>query len=86
MADADNSGEINYSEWVLAAIDRTKLVSNEKLEAAFRMIDTDGSKTVSTDEIKALLEGLKILDEDLIKRAMKSVDIHRRGELTIHEF
>jgi calcium-dependent protein kinase len=86
MADADNSGEINYSEWVMTAIDRTKLLSAEKLESAFKMIDKDGSKTVSIEEVKGLLESLKILDEDLIKRAMKSVDIHRRGELTFHEF
>lgn len=86
MADADGNNEINYSEWILASLDRTKLLSTEKLEAAFNMLDKDNSKTISLEEIKSLLEGLKILDEDLVKRAMKSVDTHRRGELTFNEF
>jgi calcium-dependent protein kinase len=71
MADSDGSGEINYSEWIMTACDRTKLLNNEKLEGAFKMFDKDGSSTVSLEEIKGMLDGLKILDEDLVKRAMK---------------
>lgn len=33
-----------------------------------------------------MLDVLKAYDEDMVKRAMKQVDIHRRGELTYHEF
>lgn len=86
MADSDGNGEINYSEWVMTACDRTKLMSNDKLEAAFKLFDKDGSSTVSLEEIRGLLDCLKILDEDMVKRAMKEVDIHRRGELTFTEF
>jgi calcium-dependent protein kinase len=86
MADSDGSGEINYSEWIMTAVDRTKLLNNEKLEGAFKMFDKDGSSTVSLEEIRGLLDCLKILDEDMVKRAMKQVDIHRRGELTFGEF
>ena len=43
MADSDNSGEINYSEWLLTAIDREKLLSTQKLEGAFKMFDKDSS-------------------------------------------
>ena len=67
-------------------MDRSKMMTNEKLEAAFNMFDKDNSKTISYEEIKALLEMLKVMDEDTVKRAMKSVDSHRRGELTFHEF
>ena len=31
-ADADNSGEIDYSEWVCAAVNKTKLLSKENLK------------------------------------------------------
>jgi len=71
MADSDNSGEINYSEWMMTAVDRSKLVENDKLEAAFKMFDKDGSKTVSLEEIKGMLEVLKVLDDDMVKRAIK---------------
>ena len=86
MADADRSGEINYQEYIVTAIDRTKLMSNDKLEGAFRMFDKDGSNTISLEEIKDLLEACRGLDEDLVKRAMKSVDKTRRGELSLGEF
>lgn len=39
QADADGSGEIDYSEWVVATINKKKLLSNEKLEAAFQLFD-----------------------------------------------
>lgn len=32
IADTDGSGEIDYSEWIVATMDRRKLLSNEKLE------------------------------------------------------
>jgi calcium-dependent protein kinase len=86
MADSDNSGEINYSEWIMTAVDRSKLLSTEKLEIAFKMFDKDGSKTISLDEIKSMLETMKIVDEDSVRRAMKSVDSTKRGELSFSEF
>ena len=32
IADTDGSGEIDYSEWVVATMDKRKILSNEKLE------------------------------------------------------
>ena len=43
QADADGSGVIDYSEWVVATINKNKLLSNEKLEAAFQLFDKVGS-------------------------------------------
>ena len=39
QCDADGSGEIDYSEWVVATINKKKLLSDEKLEAAFQLFD-----------------------------------------------
>lgn len=86
MADSDRSGEINYQEYIVTAIDRTKLLSNDKLEGAFRMFDKDKSNTISLDEIQELLDACRGLDEDLVKKAMKSVDKQRKGELSLTEF
>ena len=86
MADSDNSGEINYSEWMMTAVDRSKLVSNDKLEAAFKMFDKDHSNTISMEEIKGMLDVAKNLDEESVRRAIKSVDSSKRGELTFTEF
>lgn len=41
-ADADNSGEIDYNEWMMTAVDTSKFLSDQKLEGAFKMFDKNG--------------------------------------------
>jgi len=53
--DTDNSGFIDYSEFVVAAMNESQLTTNEKLQAAFKMFDKDGSGIISPDEIKEVL-------------------------------
>jgi calcium-dependent protein kinase len=53
--DSDNSGFIDYTEFVVASMNAEELTSNEFLQAAFKMFDKDGSGIISADEIKAVL-------------------------------
>jgi calcium-dependent protein kinase len=53
--DTDGSGYIDYSEWVVATINKHKLLSKEKLQAAFALFDKDGSGTISAEEVKEFL-------------------------------
>jgi len=53
--DSDNSGFIDYTEFVIAAMNEQELNSNEFLQASFKMFDKDGSGVISADEIKAVL-------------------------------
>jgi len=53
--DIDGNGTIDYTEFVMATMNQMKLISNDKLEAAFRMFDKDNSGTISPDEIKEVL-------------------------------
>lgn len=41
MADANGSGEIDYSEWIIATTDKKKLLTEEKLRLAFKIFDKD---------------------------------------------
>ena len=50
--DADGSGEIEYSEFVIATMNEKNLLSNNKLQTAFKMFDKDGGGTISTEEVK----------------------------------
>ena len=45
-ADADGNGEIEYSEWITATINKERLLSDEKLMAAFKLFDKDGGGTI----------------------------------------
>jgi len=35
--DADGSGEIDYSEWLMTAVSKEKLLAKDKLEQAFNL-------------------------------------------------
>jgi len=53
--DTDNSGFIDYTEFVVAATNQQNLTSQEKLHAAFKMFDKDGSGIISSEEIRQVL-------------------------------
>ena len=53
--DTDHSGFIDFSEFVVAAMQQHQLTSQDKLQAAFRMFDKDGSGIITADEIRDVL-------------------------------
>ena len=55
MADENGDGVISYSEWLMTSMNRQKILTHEKLEAAFQGLDIDHSNTVSIEEIANFL-------------------------------
>ena len=51
----DHSGEIDFSEFVTASVNRGNLLQEEKLKAAFAYYDKDGSGAIDVSEIKDVL-------------------------------
>lgn len=58
--DVDNSGFIDYTEFIAASIGEKKLMSKKNLQVVFAMFDKDGSGTISASELNEMLG-----DEDL---------------------
>jgi len=54
-ADTDDSGEINYTEFLAATIDESLFMRDDYLLTVFNMFDKDGSGKIDGDEIKVLL-------------------------------
>jgi len=50
--DTDQSGYIEYSEFVMATINEKKLSTAERLQTAFKLFDKDNSGTITPAEIK----------------------------------
>ena len=86
--DTDKSGFIDYSEFVVAALNENQLTTNEKLQAAFKMFDKDGSGMISPDEIKEVLSfgGTNQLNKATLDAIVKQVDDNEDGEISFEEF
>ena len=82
--DIDKSGTIDYNEFVLAAINKQKLLNKEKLEATFKMFDREGSGSISGDEIRSVLG--KTVDSKVLDEMIKEVDTNGDGEISLVEF
>jgi len=84
--DADGSGEIDYSEWLVATISKEHLLSKEKLKQAFKLFDEDDSGTISSEEVKKVLCGGKKVDEKVWDDIINEVDQDGNGEIDFEEF
>ena len=86
--DSDKSGFIDYSEFVVAAMQQSQVTSQDKLQAAFRMFDKDGSGIISADEIREVLQfgGSNSMSAEAVDAVIKQVDANGDGEISFEEF
>jgi len=56
--DKNNNQYVDYTEWVMATINRENLLSKARLETAFKMFDKDNSGTLEKNEIKEIFSGM----------------------------
>ena len=67
MRDLDKNGDgtIDYQEFVTAAIDKVTALNKNNLVAAFKMIDQDGSGTITRDELQSAFDAHGEKDQEL---------------------
>ena len=65
-ADTDNSGTINYTEFIAATLEQSLFLKEQNLRNAFKMFDVNQDGKISAEEIKLILGGQKtgITDEN----------------------
>ena len=86
MADENDDGVISYSEWLMTAMNRQKILTHEKLEAAFQGFDVDKSNSVSIEEISNFLFNSKHIDENLLRDVISKVDTDKDGDISLDQF
>mmetsp|Transcript_917 Transcript_917/g.931 ORF Transcript_917/g.931 Transcript_917/m.931 type:complete len:150 (-) Transcript_917:78-527(-) len=85
--DANNSGSVDYSEFMMATLNLKTLLTTEKLKAAFDMFDQDKSGSITIDEIMAVLGGNKRPEEiEEWKQIIRDIDADGNGEISFDEF
>ena len=82
--DTDNSGVINYTEFIAASLDKRIYLQEEKLKDAFKLFDSDGSGKISKSEIANILKADNNSTE--VENIFKKYDLNKDGEIDFDEF
>ena len=80
--DLDQSGLISYDEFLSAMIDGKKVITEEKLQKAFKIFDRDNNGRLSVNEIINVFGG----KEDSWKKVIEDIDLNKDGEVDFNEF
>ncbi|CAK95072.1 unnamed protein product (macronuclear) [Paramecium tetraurelia] len=83
QVDKNNSGSIDYTEFVIATIDRQQLLSKQRLQVTFRMFDKDKSGSITIDELKEIFSGIP---EEMWKQVVQEFDSNSDGQISLEEF
>ena len=86
--DLDGNGDISYIEFLTATMDSKKLMTDDKLEKTFKLIDKNGDGKITIEEIKNIFGGdikqwkkiIKELDKDMKDENFDEDDIYEIKE------
>mmetsp|Transcript_29657 Transcript_29657/g.45208 ORF Transcript_29657/g.45208 Transcript_29657/m.45208 type:complete len:137 (+) Transcript_29657:1277-1687(+) len=86
QADMDGNGFIEFTEWCTATMDKRKMLSKDRLKAAFDIFDRDGSGSISFTEVKALLDHGGGTNNQVFEEMIAEMDLDGDGEISFPEF
>ncbi|CAG9329286.1 unnamed protein product [Blepharisma stoltei] len=81
--DIDGSGDIEYSEFILAATNWNEAAQVEKLRKAFNLYDKSGDGQLSLEE---LIEAVPGIEPSEWQKFFKEADVNNDGSLSFDEF
>jgi len=86
--DTDQSGTIDYTEFLAATLDKSQASQEAACWAAFRVFDKNDDQKISVEEIKAVLQSrdMKQIGKSSIQDIMAEVDTNGDGEIDFDEF
>ena len=62
--DVNKSGQVDFTEFVVATINQNALLKKEKIAQAFQMFDQDGNGYIDKKELKAVMGGINLTDQE----------------------
>ena len=83
--DTDNSGRIDYTEFLASSINQKEFLRQERLNEAFMMLDKKGTGKISKEEIKKALK-LDNVNEKTIELYIQKYDLNGDGNIDYNEF
>ena len=74
--DLNGDGTIQFNEFVLVTLHKDELHSQQKLRAAFDMMDKNGDNTISPDELLDVFSFNENFNIDMAREMIKQVDVN----------
>ena len=62
--DVNGSGQIDFSEFVVASINQASLLHKNKIQKAFELFDADNNGFIDRKELKMAMSGIKLSDKE----------------------
>ena len=84
--DYDNNGTISFDEFVKAAIDKKKILTEEKLKAAFALFDRNGDGDIEAKELKEVIGDENNIEDNVWLKMIEEVDLDGNGVIDFEEF
>ena len=88
--DCDGTGEIEYSEFVIACMDEEDLLSTARLRKAFQLFDQDNGGSITVDELREIFKFFNKagadLDDEYVEKIIAAVDADGSGDVSFAEF
>lgn len=85
--DTDQSGYIDYTEFVVASANEKAMMTSERLALAFKMFDKDNSGMITPSEIRQVLSASESkIPNQIIDAVIKQVDQNGDGQISLEEF
>ena len=85
--DSDNNGFITFEEFLIASINKEKILTEKNLKMAFNVFDRDKSGGISHEELKYILgEYNPNAKEYLWKKMIEQIDLNKDGQISYEEF
>ncbi|CAB9505617.1 MAP kinase-activated protein kinase 2 (Fragment) [Seminavis robusta] len=89
----NGDGYVDYTEFVIAAMQKSKILDTQKLRAAFSSFDRGDKGYISANDLKLALAGVVALPTDkdigtdqIIDEMMKQVDVEGDGKISYQNF
>lgn len=83
--DINNSGQIDFTEFIIATMNKEKLLNQTKLEQAFHLFDQDGDGFITRFELANVMGGIE-LDDAQWKALVEECDTNKDGKISKEEF
>eukprot|EP00828_Plagiopyla_frontata_P046331 TRINITY_DN8193_c0_g1_i2.p2 TRINITY_DN8193_c0_g1~~TRINITY_DN8193_c0_g1_i2.p2 ORF type:complete len:188 (+),score=35.50 TRINITY_DN8193_c0_g1_i2:536-1099(+) len=81
----EEEDNIDYTQFVMATLNKNQILTKDKIEQAFKILDIDGNGVISRYELEQIMGGTQI-PEIVWRYIINEIDVNQDGEIQYTEF